>query len=84
VIATLRHSTFRLEDEVGRHLVRLLDGTRDRAALLQDLGELVQSGAATFMHERKPVTDTQEALRHLANGLESYLMGLARSAVLIA
>jgi methyltransferase-like protein len=84
VVATLRHHTLRIEDEVGRHLVTLLDGTRDRAALFRDLSERVKSGAATFMHEGKPVTDAQEALRHLADGLESYLTGLARSAVLIA
>jgi methyltransferase-like protein len=84
VVATLRHHTLRIEDEVGRHLVMLLDGTRDRAALLRDLGAMVQSGAATFMHEGRAVTDAREALRHLADGLESYLTGLARSAVLIA
>jgi methyltransferase-like protein len=84
VVATLRHHTLRIEDEVGRHLVMLLDGTRDRVALLRDLGEVIESGAATFMLEGKPVTDAQEALRHLANGLDSYLTGLARSALLIA
>jgi methyltransferase-like protein len=84
VVATLRHSTLRIEDEVGRHLVMLLDGTRDRAGLFRDLGQIVRSGAATFMHEGKPVTDAQEALRHLADGLEAYLKSLARSAVLIA
>jgi methyltransferase-like protein len=84
VIATLRHHTLRIEDTLGWHLVMLLDGTRDRVALLQDLGEIVQSGAATLMLEGKPVTDAQQALEYLANGLESYLTGLAHSAVLIA
>ena len=36
-IATLRHASVRLDDELGRHLVTLLDGTRDRAALLAEL-----------------------------------------------
>jgi methyltransferase-like protein len=84
VLSTLRHNTLRIEDSLGHHLVMLLDGTRDRATLLKDLGELVQSGAATLTHEGKPVGDVQEALKYLASGLESYLTGLARSAVLVA
>jgi methyltransferase-like protein len=84
VISTLRHHTLRIEDSLGRHLVMLLDGTRDRATLLKDLGELVQSGAATLTHEGKSVSDVQEALKYLARGLEANLTGLARSAVLVA
>jgi hypothetical protein len=84
VISTLRHNTLKIEDSLGRHLVMLLDGTRDRATLLKDLGALIQSGAAILTHEGKPVSDVQEALKYLANGLESYLTGLARSAVLVA
>jgi len=37
-VTTLRHTSIRLEDELGRLLVALLDGTRDRAKLLEDLG----------------------------------------------
>jgi SAM-dependent methyltransferase len=36
-VTTGRHSTVKLDDELGRLLVTLLDGTRDRAALLKDL-----------------------------------------------
>ncbi len=39
-IANLRHGTVPLEDELGRRLLTLLDGTRDRAALLAQLPEL--------------------------------------------
>jgi methyltransferase-like protein len=84
VISTLRHHTLRIEDSLGRHLVMLLDGTRDRATLLKDLGELVRSGAATLAQEGKLVSDVQEALKYLADGLEANLTGLARSAVLVA
>jgi methyltransferase-like protein len=83
VVSTLRHTTLRIEDSLGRHLVMLLDGTRDRAALLEDLGELVQCGAATLSHEGKPLCDVQEALKYLPSGLEASLTGLARSAVLV-
>lgn len=36
-VTTLRHTTVRLEGEGERRLLALLDGTRDRAALLRDL-----------------------------------------------
>jgi SAM-dependent methyltransferase len=36
-VTTLRHTTVGLDDALGRRLVTLLDGTRDRAALLKDL-----------------------------------------------
>ncbi|HUR85051.1 MAG TPA: class I SAM-dependent methyltransferase [Solirubrobacteraceae bacterium] len=37
-IANLRHATVPVEDELDRRLLALLDGTRDRAALLAELG----------------------------------------------
>jgi SAM-dependent methyltransferase len=36
-VTTLRHRSVRLEDELGRRLVTLLDGTRDRAALAAEM-----------------------------------------------
>jgi hypothetical protein len=43
-ITTLRHTTIRLEDELGWLVVVLLDGTRDRAALLAELEARLQGG----------------------------------------
>ncbi|HEV2785984.1 MAG TPA: class I SAM-dependent methyltransferase [Solirubrobacteraceae bacterium] len=37
MLTTVRHTALRLDDELGRRLVTLLDGTRDRAALLEEL-----------------------------------------------
>jgi len=37
-ITTLRHAEVDVPDELGRRLIGLLDGTRDRAALLRELG----------------------------------------------
>ena len=37
-VTTLLHATVEVPDELGRRLIRLLDGTRDRAALLAELG----------------------------------------------
>jgi methyltransferase-like protein len=38
-IANLRHATIPVADELTRRLLTLLDGTRDRAALLAELGD---------------------------------------------
>lgn len=84
VVSTLRHTTLQIDDELGRHLLMLLDGERDRAMLVKDLGKFVISGGATISHEGKPVRDIEEILRCLAEGLEERLVSLARSAVLIA
>ena len=37
-VTTLRHTSVEVGDELGRRLIALLDGTRDRAALAADLG----------------------------------------------
>jgi hypothetical protein len=36
-VTTRRHTSVELDDELGRRLVTLLDGTRNRATLLKDL-----------------------------------------------
>jgi SAM-dependent methyltransferase len=43
-LSTLRQSTAEIEDALARRLVRLLDGTRDRAALLRDLQGSPEAG----------------------------------------
>jgi hypothetical protein len=69
VVTNLRHVSVRIEDDLGRRLVTLLDGTRDRAALAADL--------RAFLAERgRPVPDD------LADSLERSLQGLARLALL--
>jgi methyltransferase-like protein len=42
-VANLRHATVPLDDELDRRLLTLLDGTRDRAALLAELGPEVDA-----------------------------------------
>jgi hypothetical protein len=43
-LTTLRHTSIRLEDELGWELVALLDGTRDRAQLLSELEARLEGG----------------------------------------
>jgi hypothetical protein len=41
MVTNLRHVSVRIEDDLGRELVTLLDGTRDRAALAADLNRFL-------------------------------------------
>jgi SAM-dependent methyltransferase len=69
LVTNLRHASVRLEDDLGRRLVVLLDGTRDHAQLLDELRSfLVESG--------------QEVPERLEPGLERSLEGIARLALL--
>jgi SAM-dependent methyltransferase len=69
LVTNLRHSTVRLEDDLGRRLVALLDGTRDRAQLVEELRRfLVETG--------------QEVPEPLDSGLERSLEGIARLGLL--
>jgi SAM-dependent methyltransferase len=67
---TLRHGVVQLEDPVARQLLCLLDGTRDRAALLEEM----RAFAARHQPGAPPLT---------AEALESTLSGLARLALLV-
>ena len=68
-MTNLRHATVRIEDDLGRRLVTLLDGTRDRAALAAALrAHLLDQG-------RSVPAD-------LADSLHRSLQGLARLALL--
>jgi methyltransferase-like protein len=69
VVTNLRHASVRIEDELGRRLVTLLDGTRDRAVLATEL-------RAFLVDRGEPVPDD------LSGGLERSLQGLARLALL--
>ena len=69
LVTNLRHTTVRLEDDLGRRLVVLLDGTRDHAQLLDELRR--------FLDETG-----QDVPEPLEAGLERSLEGIARLALL--
>jgi hypothetical protein len=71
LVTNLRHAGVRLEDDLGRRLVVLLDGTRDRVQLLHELRSfLLETGS--------------EVPEPLEAGLERSLDGIARLALLRA
>lgn len=77
VVTNLRHASVRLEDALGRHLITLLDGTRDRSTLLTELEHFVGSGVLG-----PGGNETDALIRELAPALERSLEGLGRLALL--
>jgi methyltransferase-like protein len=84
VVTNMRHINVEVEDELGKQLLLLLDGTRDRPALLEDLGAIVKSGGALLEENGAPVRDPKRAQELLVKGLEASLGNLARLALLAA
>jgi len=82
-VSSLRHLPLKVEDVLGRELLKLLDGTRDRAALLEELGKGVKAGSTPIYSDGKPVTDPEKALDVMAGQLEVSLANLARLGLLV-
>ena len=72
-----------LEDSLLRGLVSLLDGTRDEAALLSALTELIQTGGAKLERDGRAITAPDEIKRVLVSELPRALAELARLALLV-
>jgi SAM-dependent methyltransferase len=52
-VATLKHRVVQLNDSLGRELITLLDGTRDRASLLDALGDRQMDAESLEEHLRE-------------------------------
>jgi len=76
VVCSLRHKTLKIEDSLGRSLIRLCDGTRDRSALLEGLFEAVREGRAEVMRDGVPLSDSAAIKESLSQGLEQNLRNL--------
>jgi SAM-dependent methyltransferase len=83
VVTNLLLTGVRLEGSLARELLIRLDGTRDRADLLRDLGDLVTSGAVTLSEAGVPVQDSSRAAALLDAGLGAKLHQLGRMALLV-
>ena len=70
-------------DEASRHLLGYLDGSRDRAALVEALIELERNEIITVHQDDQPVKDA-ELIRHaLAEGLDSQLHQIGQAGLLV-
>jgi hypothetical protein len=70
-LTSLRHETIGV-DEFGRRVARLLDGTRDRPALLTELRRAVAAGEPMVQRDGELVRDGRSDV-HLALGSSSEL-----------
>ncbi len=84
MVTNLCHGCVKLEGALAQHLFQLLDGSRDRPALLEALSTLVKSGSATMQKDGKEVTDPQHVRQLLAEALDQKLAELAELALFVA
>jgi methyltransferase-like protein/2-polyprenyl-3-methyl-5-hydroxy-6-metoxy-1,4-benzoquinol methylase len=82
-VTNLRHERINLGPLLF-HIVRLLDGTRDRAALLAALEKPVADGEIAAKQDGQVVTDFKQNMEILAASLDSKLRSLALAALLVA
>ncbi|HEU0006402.1 MAG TPA: methyltransferase regulatory domain-containing protein, partial [Terriglobia bacterium] len=82
-VTSLLHTTLEIAHPLTRQLVLLLDGTRDRAALVEGLLPLIDSGEATVKIDNQLVTDRTAARRLIEDQLEEALTNIARIPLLI-
>jgi len=81
-VTNLRHRTVDL-GPLDRVVLRLLDGTRGRAALVDALADLAARDVLTLRREGRPLGDAAEARATLGESLGPCLQRLARGALLV-
>jgi methyltransferase-like protein/2-polyprenyl-3-methyl-5-hydroxy-6-metoxy-1,4-benzoquinol methylase len=81
-VTCLRHRVVEL-GEFERQLLPLLDGSRDQAALLEEVVALVGRGDVTISEEGQAVQDLDRVRVLFGAALEPSLQRLARSALLV-
>jgi methyltransferase-like protein/SAM-dependent methyltransferase len=80
-VANRRHALLRLSD-LDRRILPLLDGTRDRAAVIDRMAELAAAGELNVSRQGEPVTDPAEIRGVLGPTLEQALDRFATSCLL--
>jgi len=82
-VTNLRHVSVAVEDSLARSLLQLLDGTRDREALISDLTALIDAGAVPLPRGGLSVGDRQIVQSRIVDELDAKLVQLARLALLV-
>jgi methyltransferase-like protein/trans-aconitate methyltransferase len=83
-VINLRHEDIAVVGGLERQLLQLLDGSRARAALLNDLSKLVEMGSLTVQKDGQLITDIEIARQTIAPELEEKLVALGKNALLVA
>jgi methyltransferase-like protein len=82
VVTNLLHAMIGLND-MGRHVLRLADGTRTEADLLDALTGLVDKGDLLLQSDSKPIRSGSEARPLLSQSLSRCLKKLCEDALLV-
>jgi methyltransferase-like protein len=82
VISNRRHEVVRL-GELDRHLIPMLDGTNDKAKILDKLTEVAKTGQITVRKEEMTLTEPAEIRAALESVIDQALANVARMAVLV-
>jgi methyltransferase-like protein len=82
IMPNRRHEVVRL-DELDIHMIPMLDGTNDRASILNKLTDLGQRGTITVNKDNVPLTDPAEIRSALDSILDRRLQNVTRMAVMI-
>jgi methyltransferase-like protein/cyclopropane fatty-acyl-phospholipid synthase-like methyltransferase len=83
-VVTLRHNNIAVEEALGRYLLQLLDGSRDRNDLLNELLTAVESGLIKLEWADQATSEPIDIRKLLAVEMEQYLAKAARLALLVA
>jgi len=83
-VTTEFYESVRISDEAVRALLPLLDGSRDRAALVDVLAAQVEAGILSLERAEGQEEDTQPTTALLADGVDKALAAMARFGLLIA
>lgn len=84
MVSNMAGAMVRLEGALARPLLLLLDGTRNREALVGDLLKLMESGQITLTEGGRPVSARERGRELLSRDLEERLRMLAEMALLTA
>ncbi len=84
-VVNLRHFNIRVEDPLSRQLLQLLDGTRNRDALISEVMALIESGAAVVEKDNSAKASNPDEIRQfVVVEIERKLGELAEMALLVA
>jgi|SRR5579883_1015238 len=83
IVTNRRHEVVRLSD-LDRHLVPLLDGTNDRAAIVDKLTQVALTGALNVQKDNITLNDPVQIKSALNSVYDQVIQNVANHAVLIA
>ncbi|HRE81918.1 MAG TPA: class I SAM-dependent methyltransferase [Opitutaceae bacterium] len=80
-VTNLRHTSIRM-DAFSRHVIALMDGTRDLNGLAEGMAEKVKAGLFSVQDSGKPITDTEQLKAVLAPRINAVIDQISRLAFL--